>query len=261
MTDQSQEKTPPHDPQRVMVVVAHPDDIEFGCAGSVAKWTAQGVDVIYVMLTDGAAGSNEVGVNPYELARLREEEQAAAAAKVGVSHIIYLRHRDGALEPTIELRREVTRLIRKYKPDRVVAQDPSTIFVEDRYINHPDHRAAGEIATYAVFPSAESRLAFPELLEEGLEPHRVLDLWLHLTLEANHFEDITETIDKKLDALREHRSQLGDEAIEFVRERCERQGEQIGVRYAEGFRVMRINDPENSETASRKASNAAKNPA
>ncbi len=260
MTEQPQEIKPLHDPNRVMVVVAHPDDIEFGCAGCVAKWTQQGVEVIYVILTDGAAGSNEAGVNPYELARLREKEQTAAAAVVGVKKIIFLRHRDGALEATIDLRREVTRLIRKHKPDRVICQDPSTFFVEDRYVNHPDHRAAGEVATYATFPSAESRLAFPELLEEGLEPHRVTDLWLTLTLEANHFENITDTLEQKLDALREHQSQIGEEAIEFLTERSAAQGEQIGVPYAEGFRVMRINDPQEGTSNALKA-NAAKNPA
>lgn len=262
MTDQTPEKQPPHDPKRVMVVVAHPDDIEFGCAGSVAMWTEQGAEVIYVLLTNGAAGSNEVGVNPYDLALQREEEQHKAAAKVGVTHVIFLRNPDGALEPTLELRREVTRLIRRYKPDRVICQDPSTWFVEDRYVNHPDHRAAGEIATYAVFPSSESRLAFPELLEEGLEPHRVTDLWLMLTLNANHFVDISDYIDQKIDALYEHKTQLGEEALHFVRERSAQQGEQIGVAYAEGYRVMRINDPVDDTTASRKPqSSVEKNPA
>lgn len=231
----------PHDPKRAMIIAAHPDDIEVGSGGTVAKWTEIGVEIIYVVVTDGASGSNEIGVNPHELAYRREQEQATAAAFLGVNQIVHLRYRDTMLEPTMELRRELTRLIRKYQPDRVITHDPATIFFADYYVNHPDHRAAGEAAIYAVFPSAESRLAFPELLNEGLEPHRVIDLWLTLTLNPSHYEDISEYWDKKEQALRKHESQIGQETLDWVRQRNEESGKSGGFQLAEEYRIIRIN--------------------
>jgi len=250
-TNRSGEKKPPHAPKRVLVIAAHPDDVEFGMGGTIAKWTDEGAEIAYVLVTDGAAGSNEPGVNPHELARLREEEQAKAAAVLGVTKLYFLRHRDGELVATLELRRQLTRIIRTFKPDRVVAQDPSTYFVGDRYVNHPDHRAAGEAAIYAVFPSSESRLAFPELLDEGLEPHRVIDLWLSITLEPNEIVDISPYWDRKEKALREHASQIRDEAVNWLKERFKKLAEQYdtGAEYVEVFRVIRINEVPEDEAA------------
>lgn len=229
-------------PLRILVIAAHADDIEFGIAGSVARWTDEGHEVAYCLITDSSAGSNDPNVDPRALAELRRDEQIAAAAAVGVQMVRFLGYADGTLQPTLELRRELARLIREWKPQRVVCQDPTTVFVDTNYVNHPDHRAAGEAAIYAVFPSAETRPIFPELLSEGFEPHKVQELWLTLTLNPNTFVDISTTIDRKIEALLFHRSQVGPEAAEWVRQWNAEAGQQAGCAFAEGFRVMRFVD-------------------
>lgn len=227
-------------PERVLVIAAHPDDIEFGVAGSVAKWRAEGAEVAYVIVTDGSAGSNEPGVDLDELAAQRKAEQTAAAEAVGVTDVRFLGYKDGTLEPTIALRRELTRIIREFKPDRVVTQDPTTVFVENGYINHPDHRAAGEAAVYATFPSSESRPIFPELLDEGYEPHKVRELYMMLSLEPTHIVDITDVMDRKLAALFKHESQLGPEVEEWIREMNAEMGKLADCQYGESYRVMTL---------------------
>src|SRR5690606_8017625 len=179
-----------HDVSRVLVIAAHPDDIEFGAAGTVATWTRAGIDVAYCIVTDGSAGSNDPGVSSSHLAEIRRQEQIEAAARLGVSDVRFLDYQDGVLQPTIELRRDLTRLIRELRPQRVVISDPTTVLVSGdgfHYINHPDHRAAAEAALYAIFPSAESRPIFPELLAEGLEPHHVNEVWMTLTNQPDVF--------------------------------------------------------------------------
>jgi LmbE family N-acetylglucosaminyl deacetylase len=227
-------------PKRVLVIAAHPDDIDFGTAGSVARWISEGAEVSYCVITDGSAGSNEPGADLEALAVTRQAEQRAAAAVVGVQDVRFLEYKDCTLQPTMELRRDLTRIIRELRPDRVVCQDPTTVLVNDTYINHPDHRAAGEAAIYAVFPSAETRPAFPELLAEGYEPFHVTELYLNLTLQPDMYIDISETIEKKLDALRCHASQIDDEALDWIRQRNAETGQQAGYGYAEAFRVMRF---------------------
>jgi len=173
----------------------------------------------------------------------------AASAAVGVKDTRFLGYPDGTLQPTLELRRDLTRILREVKPDRVVCQDPRTVFFGDGYINHPDHRAAGEAALYATFPSSETRPIFPELLEEGYEPHKVSQLWVNLTLEPTHYVDISSTMDKKLDSLRAHASQLGtgddleNGALKFIKERNAMSGQRVGVDYAEFFKVMILQSP------------------
>lgn len=225
---------------RILVVAAHPDDIEFGAAGSIAKWVQQGAEVTYCLITNGAAGSNEALRDLQKLINEREEEQRAAAAIVGVKDVRFLNYQDGVLEPTLQLRRDLTRVIRDVRPYRVVCQDPTTFFVVPDYINHPDHRAAGEATIYAVFPSAETRPIFPELLDEGLEPHHVTELYLDLTTKPNTFIDITETMELKLQSLLCHKSQLGPEVVEMVRQWNKESGKQIASGYAEVFRVLRF---------------------
>lgn len=224
--------------KRILVVVAHADDIDFGAAGSVAHWVSEGAHVTYCIITDGSAGSNDPAVEKMDLIANRETEQRAAAAVVGVQDVRFLGYTDGILQPTLELRRDITRLIREIRPHRVVCQDPTTIFVGNRYINHPDHRAAGEATMYAVFPSAETRPIFPELLLEGYEPHHVDEVYLGLTLHPDVFVDITKHIDLKAQALLCHASQVGQEAIDFIRSWDKETGEKAGCEYAEGFRVM-----------------------
>ncbi|MEZ4672463.1 MAG: PIG-L deacetylase family protein [Anaerolineae bacterium] len=227
-------------PQRALVIVAHPDDIEFGAAGTIANWTDAGIQVVYCMVTNGAAGSNDPDADLNALIRSRQEEQCAAAAIVGVTDVRFLGYPDGALQPTMELRRDLTRLIRDLKPDRVMIQDPTLILAGSFYINHPDHRATGEAALYAVFPSAETRPIFPELLAEGYEPHHVTELWLQFSEKADEVVDITTQIDRKIKALLSHKSQVGPEVEEMVRQWDREAGKPYGYQYAETYRVMRF---------------------
>lgn len=234
------------EPIKVVVIAAHHDDIEFGNSGTVAKWIEEGASVTYVIVTDGGSGSNEPGIIREELAQLRIQEQNKAAAAVGVSDIRYLGYHDGTLQPTMELRRDLTRIIREVQPDRVMCADPTTVFFGDGYINHPDHRAAAEAAIYATFPSSETRPIFPELLEEGYETHKVKQLWITLTMNPTHYVDITDVYEKKMDSLRAHESQLGtgedleNGALKFIRERNHESGKQVGVEYAEFYKVMTL---------------------
>lgn len=235
------------DPLKILVIAAHPDDIEFGCAGSVARWASEGAEVYYCLVTDGSAGSNEMEADLEALIKLRREEQDAAAAVVGVKEVFYLGYRDGTLEATLELRRDLTRIIRKLKPYRVVTADPTTIFVEDFYINHPDHRAAAEAAVYAVFPSAETRPIFPELLLEGLEPHKVMELYLNLTPNPDSFVDISDFIEQKLEALRCHQSQINEDVVQMVKGWSSERGKEKGYQYAEWYKVMYFGERPNAE--------------
>lgn len=245
------------EPIRILVAMAHHDDIEFGIGGSVARWVAEGAEVTYVIITDGGAGSNEPGVLRADLVERRRLEQLAAAAAVGVRDVRFLGYKDGELIASMELRRELTRIIRAVKPYRVVLQDPTTVFFGANYINHPDHRAAGEAVTYATFPSAESRPIFAELLDEGYEPHHVSEVYMTLSLLNTHFVDVTTTIELKLAALRAHVSQIGEgEAAEkgalgWVRERTAENGALVEVAYAEMFRVMDFSRPRDEEEAQR----------
>ncbi|PJF40420.1 MAG: PIG-L family deacetylase [Chloroflexi bacterium] len=230
-------------PARVLVIVAHADDIEFGMGGSIAYWTDSGAEVTYCIVTDNGSGSNEPGIVRADLVKIRQEEQCAAAAVLGVRDVRFLGYADGTLQPTLELRRDLTRLIREIRPDRVITLDPTTIFVQSPrgdYINHPDHRAAGEAASYAFFPSAETRPIFPELLDDGLEPHKAAELYMSITMQPNTYIDITDYMERKLEALRHHKSQIRDESLDFVRGWSSATGEEVGVQYAEVFRVMRF---------------------
>jgi len=194
--------------ERVLVVTAHPDDVDFGAAGSVATWTHAGVEVAYCIVTDGDAGGSDRTVKRAEVAALRREEQREAAAKVGVSDVTFLGYPDGRLLPTLELRRDISRVIRRFRPDRVVTQSPERNW-ERLYASHPDHLAAGEATACAVYPDARNPFAHPELLDEGLEPHTVSELWVMATERANRVVDATDHFDRKLAALRSHRSQVG----------------------------------------------------
>ncbi|MFQ6059487.1 MAG: PIG-L deacetylase family protein [Anaerolineae bacterium] len=228
--------------QRIMVIVAHPDDTEFGVGGTVAKLTQAGKEVTYVICTNGDKGSSDPEMTSERLAEIREQEQRVAAQLLGVKEVVFLGYRDGELMPTLELRRDITREIRRYKPDAVFTQDPTTRYIGQVYINHPDHRAAGEAALAAVFPSARDRLTFPELAAEGLEPHKVREVYLTLTLAPDYWVDITDTLDLKIAALMEHRSQFEDpqRIVEWVRERARQVAEGQGMSYAEAFKRLTL---------------------
>jgi len=230
--------------QRILVIMAHPDDIEFGLAGSVAQWVKAGSHVTYCLVTDGSAGSNDPNVDLEDLIETRQIEQKKAAAVVGVHEVLFLGYRDGVLEHTLELRRHLTRLIRQLQPERVVTFDPTMIIAESQnYINHPDHRAVGEAAMYAVFPSAETRPIFPELLAEGLNPHKVRELYLVFSYYDNTYVDISDNIALKMEALRQHQTQLAQEDLSFVEKWAADAGGKVGVRFAEIFRVIRRDPP------------------
>ncbi|HVB65086.1 MAG TPA: PIG-L deacetylase family protein [Nitrolancea sp.] len=206
----SDQEKPTSTPARAMVVVAHPDDAEFGVAGTVAKWTAAGSEVIFVLGTSGDKGSDDPEMTSEKLVETREREQRAAAAVLGVKTVEFLRFRDAELMPDLNLRLAITRMIRTYKPDAVICQDPTFRWGGQEYINHPDHSAMGEATLAAIFPSARDRLTFPQLLAEGLEPHKVTEVFVGMSKEADFWVDITESFPIKLAALKEHFSQLGD---------------------------------------------------
>jgi len=238
---------------RVLIVAAHPDDIEIGAGGAIANWTDEGIQVTFALVTDGSSGSNDPNMDTRELIEIRKREQQEAAACLGVTDVRFLGYPDGVLEPTIALRRDLTRIIREVKPDRVVITDPTTVLVVEEnfhYINHPDHRAAAEAALYAVFPSAESRPIFRELLDEGLEPFHVNELWMMLTNHPNVVVDTSQQHERKRTSILCHHSQLpGPEAIQFVDQFDTMVGQRIGAAYAEEFRVMTFfyDPPPNSE--------------
>ncbi len=229
-------------PLRAMSIHAHPDDQEFSVAGTLAKWAQAGCEIISVILTSGDGGSNDPAHDAsYKptLARLRETEQSAANEIIGVKQTIYLRLPDGELEPTMTLRKELTRLIRAHKPDVVVTGDPQAVFYGNGYINHPDHRAAAQLATYAVFPSAGSRLVFADILAEGFEPHNVKRLYLHGPEKPDTWVDISTSIELKIAALKKHASQLGDwDPEKMIRESAEGEGKEKDLNYAEAYKVM-----------------------
>ncbi len=208
--------------------------------GSAARWADDGHDVMYCIVTDGSAGSNDPDQDLRELVRIREEEQRAAAAVLGVKEVHFLGYPDGMLEPTLQLRRDLTRLIRRLKPDRVVCGDPAAFFYGDEYINHADHRAAAEAAVTAVFPSAPTRPIFPELLAEGLEPHQVKELYITHDQDGPHtiHVDISTTIERKIEALRCHASQVQVGDGQWLRDWAAETGKAAGLAYAESFRVM-----------------------
>jgi LmbE family N-acetylglucosaminyl deacetylase len=224
--------------ERVMVITAHPDDAEFTVAGTVAKWVREGKTVIYVICTDGSRGSNDPKVRPEHLVVIRKAEQEAAARLLGVEEVVYLGYEDGSLEPTLALRRDLAREIRRYRPDIVVCPDPTVRYYGDSYLNHPDHRAAGDAALDAVFPSACTRYIFPELLAEGLEPHEVREVLIRGSLSPNFWVDISDTIELKIAALREHESQVSRSKgwEERVRARSQQAAAGQDMAYAESFR-------------------------
>jgi LmbE family N-acetylglucosaminyl deacetylase len=206
----------PTGPKKIAVIMAHPDDAEFICAGTIARWAEEGNEVVYVLLTSGDKGSDDPTMTSDQLVATREAEQREAARILGVKEVTFLKYPDAYLEPNLELRKTLTRVIRRLKPDVVVCQDPTVRWADSQYINHPDHRAAGEATLAAIFPSARDRLTFPELLAEGLEPHKVREVYLAGAQTPDVAIDISAQMEKKLASLRAHASQLGDWDFEPV---------------------------------------------
>lgn len=235
-------------PERALFIYAHPDDIEFGVAGTAARWAQAGSDVFYVVITDGNVGSHEKGMTAVDVAETRRAEQEAAGRIAGIRECIFLGYHDGLLEPTLELRRDLVRLIRKYRPNVVVCGDPTVFFPNDTRINHPDHRAAATAAVDASFPAAEMPLLYPEMEADGLKPHKINYVYVSNSRDANYYVDISDTIDLKIEALRQHVSQLGDwEPEEPIKEWAATIGAKVGFAYAEGFKRITLKAPEADE--------------
>ncbi|MEX0784218.1 MAG: PIG-L deacetylase family protein [Dehalococcoidia bacterium] len=223
-------------PRSAMVVVAHPDDAEFMVAGTVAKWTREGAEVTYVIVTKGDKGSEDPSMTPERLTEVREAEQREAGRVLGVRNFEFMGYPDGYLQHTLDLRRDLARLIRKHRPEVVICFDPTNRFFGDFYVNHPDHRASGDACVDAVFPTARDRLTFPELLVNGYEPHKVAQLWLGHAVEPNIWVDIGETMEIKREALRAHPSQFGEDIVGFVEEMSRGSAMGQDFDYAESFR-------------------------
>ena len=224
---------------QVMVVTPHPDDAEIGAGGTIARWISEGKDVIYVVCTNGDKGTSDTNMKPDELARIREQEQLAAANLLGVREVVFLRHPDQSLEDTPEFRKEIVRLIRLYQPETVVTVDPYR-----RYLWHRDHRITSRVTLDAIFPYARDLLAYPDLLEQGLQPHKVKEVLLWGSEDSNYRSNITDTFDIKIAALRCHKSQISDNPStgleERMRERYKMLAEGEDYELAEAFHRIEI---------------------
>jgi LmbE family N-acetylglucosaminyl deacetylase len=231
-----------------MAIVAHPDDIEFSCAGTIARWVKTGARVCYVLCTSGDVGIDEPGMTRERATEIREAETLDAAKITGVREVVFLREPDGLLVPTLELRRKLVREIRRFRPEVIVTEDPTVVLASEEYINHPDHRAAGLAAIDATFPAAGQPNLFEEFADEGLRPHKVRKVYIGSWGEANTYVNIDDTVDIKVEALRAHKSQMkdwdpGDMIKQWAAERAK--GKEMD--YAEGFKVITLIDDQNWE--------------
>ncbi len=245
-------------PKSAMSINAHPDDQDFSVAGTLAKWAKAGCEIVSVIITSGDSGSNEVAHNmdyKPELARIREDEQLAANQLLGVKETVFLHYPDGELEPTLALRKDLTRVIRQFKPDVVLTGNPEAWFYGNEYVNHPDHRAAAQAACEAVFPSAETRLIFTDLLIAGYEPHNVKRLYIHGSEKPDTWIDISETIDTKIEALKKHVSQLDTHEVDkWLHDWAKEEGKEKGLDFAEAYKVMILQNEEDHTRTDSKGS-------
>ena len=224
----------------VLCIAAHPDDIEFTIAGSIARWTREGRTVVFCLVTTGGAGTNEHTPSGDGLVPIRERELHEAARILGVREVVLLGYTDGVVEPTLGLRRDLTRVIRRVRPDVVVCSDPTVRWYGNEYLNHPDHRAVASAALDAVFPSSETRGIFTELLTEGLEPHKVKEVLISGAETPDTWVDIGDTLDVKCAALKAHASQVGKgEWVDaLLGTWAAEAGKRAGMARAEAFRRM-----------------------
>ena len=222
---------------RAMVVVAHADDAEWGCAGTVAQWCNNGWEVVYVLCTDGSKGTDDARLTSEELVSIRKKEQLDAGQVLGLHKVVFLDYEDSMLEPTLDLRRDIVRQIRFYKPDILICLSPLRRLDGSSYFGHPDHLASGEAALSAVFPSSRDRLTYPELLEDGLEPHKVSEVWIMGHDDDDKFVDVTDYIDVAVSALKSHSCQTtGEDVGQQLIDWRSRTGEKVGFAYAESFK-------------------------
>jgi LmbE family N-acetylglucosaminyl deacetylase len=230
-------------PESAMAIVAHPDDIEFSCVGTLARWSKAGTRIRYVLCTSGDVGIAEPGMTRKRAAEIREAESLEAARIAGVNDVVFLREPDGMLQPNLELRKKLVREIRRFKPEVVICSDPTVVWAGDNYINHPDHRAAGTAALDAVFPAAGQPHLFEELEEEGLTAHKTRKVFVTGWSQTDLFVNIAETIDIKIAALHAHVSQMRDWDPEpMVRQWAKERAAGKEMPYAETFRVITLVD-------------------
>ncbi|MEI9913828.1 MAG: PIG-L deacetylase family protein [Candidatus Saccharibacteria bacterium] len=234
----NQQQFEPLNPKIVLGVGAHPDDLDFSASGTLAAFAASGAEVYYLILTDGSKGTADKKVSSKKLTETREKEQQAAVKAIGGKKAIFLDYPDGYLEITMDLKRDIVKVIRTIRPDVVMTMDPSVLYSAGRgFINHPDHRAAGQATLDAVYPLARDHLSFPELEKQGYKPHKTKTVLLSNFEEHNYYSDITKTFDKKLAALQAHSSQVSDisEVENWLRSSAENIGKEAGYELAEAF--------------------------
>jgi LmbE family N-acetylglucosaminyl deacetylase len=235
-------------PESAMAIVAHPDDIEFSCAGTLARWVKEGSRISYVLCTSGDVGIDEPGMTREKAIEIRESEQRVAANIVGAEEVIFVRERDGLLQATLDLRKKLVREIRRFRPEVVVCGDPTIVWAGNDYINHPDHRAAASAALDATFPAAGQPHLFEELAEEGLRAHKPRRVYVTSWDGADVFVNIEDTIDIKIEALRAHKSQMKDwDPEQSIREWATERGKGKEMAYAEGYRVVTLVDDQEWE--------------
>ncbi len=228
-------------PESALAIFAHPDDIEFSCAGTLARWARTGARIGFLLLTSGDVGIAQPGMTRQRATEIREAESRSAAEIIGASEVIFLREPDGLLEANLELRKKVVREIRRFKPEVVVCGDPTIVWAGDDYINHPDHRAAALAALDATFPAAGQPNLFEELESEGILAHKVRKVYASMWDEADVYINIEDTIDVKVNALRAHKSQMGDwDPEQQIKAWASERSKKMEMAYAEGFKVVTL---------------------
>jgi LmbE family N-acetylglucosaminyl deacetylase len=231
----------PYVPESAMAIVAHPDDVEFSCAGTLAVWARAGARISLVLCTSGDVGIARTDITRQQAAAIREVEAEAAAKIIGAAEIRFLREPDGSLQATLELRRKLVREIRRFRPEVVISGDPTVVWAGDTYINHPDHRAAALATVDAIFPAAGQPHVFEDLAAEGLEAHKVRKVFVTNWRDGDAWVAIDDTIDVKVAALKAHHSQMGEWDVEKnIREWAAERAKDHGMQYAEIFRVVTL---------------------
>ena len=248
MTDAPAPDIKPYTPASAMAIVAHPDDVEFSCSGTLAKWARAGARISLVLVTSGDVGVARSDITRQQAAALRETEATAASKIIGATEIRFLREPDGSVEATLGLRRKLVREIRRFKPEVVITGDPTVVWAGDNYINHPDHRAVALATVDAIFPAAGQPHVFEELADEGLEAHKVRKVYVNNWRDGNLWEPIDDTIDVKVAALKAHESQMGSWDVEKnIKEWAADRAKDHGMQYAEIFRVVTLESDEDWE--------------
>ncbi len=248
MTDSPAPEIKPYKPESAMAIMAHPDDVEFSCSGTLAKWARGGARISLVLATSGDVGIARRDITRQEAAAIREREATAACEIIGAQEIRFLREPDGSVEATLDLRRKLVREIRRFKPEVVITGDPTMVWAGDNYINHPDHRAVALASVDAIFPAAGQPHVFEELAAEGLEAHKVRKVYVSNWRDGNLYESIDDTIDVKVAALKAHESQMGGWDVEKnIKEWAADRAKDHGMNYAEIFRVVTLESDEDWE--------------